>query len=109
MAYDEILAGRIRGALTHKRGVTEKRMFGGLGFLLDGNMLVGIWKDSLVVRLGPVNYNEALQQPHVREFDITGKTMTGWVLVEPDGVKNDEQVKTWIEQSLKFVRTLPRK
>ena len=68
-------------------------MFGGVGFLLNGNMLVGVWKDSLIVRLGPDQGEEALLEPHVKEFDITGRPMKGWVLVEPEGVEDDDQLK----------------
>jgi TfoX/Sxy family transcriptional regulator of competence genes len=84
-------------------------MFGGVGFLLNGNMLVGVWKDSLIVRLGLDNYDDALLEPHVREFDITGRAMKGWVLVEPEGVEDDDQLKDWIERALKFVKALPKK
>ena len=109
MAFDESLAGRIRDALARKKGVEEKKMFGGVGFLLHGNMLVGIWKDSLIVRLGPDKGEEALLGPHVKEFDITGRAMKGWVLVAPKGVEDDEQLKAWIEWALKFVKTLSAK
>ena len=109
MAFDETLAARIRDALARKRGVEEKKMFGGVGFLLDGNMLVGVWKDSLIVRLGPDEGDEALLEPHVRAFDITGKPMKGWLLVEPEGVEEDDQLKDWIERATRFVRTLPAK
>jgi TfoX/Sxy family transcriptional regulator of competence genes len=109
MAFDETLAARIRDALVRKRGIEEKKMFGGVGFLLHGNMLVGVWKDSLIARLGPDNYDDALLEPHVREFDITGKPMKGWVLVEPVGVEDDDQLKGWIERALNFVRALPAK
>lgn len=109
MAFDEALAERIRQALARRKNVEEKKMFGGVGFLLNGNMLVGVWKDSLIVRLGPDNYDDALLEPHVREFDITGRAMKGWVLVEPEGVEDDEQLKEWIERATKFVRSLPAK
>src|SRR5262245_59301825 len=75
MAFDETLAGRIRDALAGQCGVEEKRMFGGVGFLLYGNILVGVWKDSLIVRVGPDHYDDALLEPQVREFDITGRPM----------------------------------
>jgi TfoX/Sxy family transcriptional regulator of competence genes len=77
MAFDEALAARIRDALARKRGVEKKKMFGGVGFLLNGNMLVGVWKDSLIVRLGPDNYDDALLEPHVRKFDIMGRALKG--------------------------------
>jgi TfoX/Sxy family transcriptional regulator of competence genes len=109
LAFDESLATRIRDALARKRGVEEKKMFGGVGFLLNGNMLVGVWKDSLIVRLGPDNYEDALLEPHAKEFNITGRAMKGWVLVEPEGVEGDGQLKTWIERATKFVKALPGK
>ena len=74
-------------------GVEEKKMFGGLGFLLYGNILVGVWKDALIVRVGPDHYGDALVEPHVREFDITGKPMKGWVLVESEGVEDDDRLR----------------
>ena len=72
-------------------------------------MLVGIWKDSLIVRLGDEQGGEALLEPHVSEFNVTGRSMKGWVLVEPEGVEDDDQLKGWIERALKFVKTLPKK
>lgn len=109
MAFDESLAGGIRDALAHKSHIIEKKMFGGAGFLLNGNMLVGVWKDSLIVRVGSDAYEDALLEPHVKEFDITGKPMKGWVLVEAEGVAEDAQLKGWIERANKFVKTLPAK
>jgi hypothetical protein len=72
-------------------------------------MLVGVWKDSLCVRLGPGQAEEALPEPHVKEFDITGKSMKGWVLVEPEGVEDDDHLNDWIERVLMFVKALPAK
>jgi len=84
-------------------------MFGGIVFLLNGNMLVGVWKESLIVRLGQDQGDEALLEPHVKEFDITGRPMKNWVLVEPEGIESGDQLKRWIERALKFVRKLPAK
>lgn len=109
MAFSESIAARIRDALARICGITEKRMFGVVGFLLHSNILVGVWKHSLIVRLGPEEGQAALLEPHVKEFDITGRPMKGWVLVEPDGVENDGQLKTWIERAMRFVETLPKK
>jgi len=109
MAFSETLAQRIRQRLARRKNVEEKRMFGGVGFLLNGNLLVGVWKDSLCVRLGPEQAEEALPEPHVREFDITGRPMKGWVLVEPEAVENDGQVKAWIQRAVKFVGKLAAK
>jgi TfoX/Sxy family transcriptional regulator of competence genes len=109
MAFDENLAARIRHALSRRKGIGEKKMFGGVGFLLNGNLLVGVWKNSLCVRLGQDEAEAALPEPHVREFDITGKPMKGWVLVERKGVEDAGQVKAWIQRAMKFVGKLPPK
>src|SRR5262245_41346597 len=109
MAFSEALAERIRQGLARRKGIEEKKMFGGIGFLLNGNLLVGVWKDSLIVRLDPDEGEEALKEPHVSEFDITGRAMKGWVLVAPEGVDADEQLKGWIERAVKFVGKLPAK
>lgn len=84
-------------------------MFGGIGFLLNGNILVGVWKGSLVVRLGEDEGEEALKEPHVKEFDITGRPMRNWVLVGPEGVEDDDQLSAWIRRAVKFVGALPAK
>jgi TfoX/Sxy family transcriptional regulator of competence genes len=109
MAYDKPLAARIRAALVRKKNIEEKKMFGGVGFLLNGNLLVGVWKNSLCVRLGPEQAEEALSEPHVKVFDITGRPMKGWVLVEPIGVEDDDLLRRWIQGAVKFVGKLPRK
>jgi TfoX/Sxy family transcriptional regulator of competence genes len=109
MAYSEALAERTRGALKGRRGIVEKKMFGGVGFLLHGNMLVGVWKTTLIVRLGSEEGVAALAEPHVVEFDITGRAMKGWVMVEPDGLETDEQLAGWIARAMAFVATLPKK
>jgi TfoX-like protein len=77
--------------------------------LLNGNMLVGVWKNSLIVRVGPDHYDEALLDAHVKEFDITGKPMRGWVLVEPEGIEDDDQLNAWIKRAEKFVGKLAAK
>jgi TfoX/Sxy family transcriptional regulator of competence genes len=109
MAFDEKLAACIRDALARTKKIEEKKMFGGIGFLVNGNMLVGVWKNSLIVRVGPDGYDDAPLEPHVKEFDITGKPMKGWGLVEPEGVEDDGQLKNWIQQAGKFVGKLPGK
>ena len=109
MAFSEALAGRIRQRLARRKNVEEKKMFGGVGFLLNGNLLVEVWKDSLCVRLGPEQAEEALPEPHVKEFDITGRPMKGWVLVAPEGVEDAGQVKAWIQWAVKLVGKLPAK
>ena len=109
MAFSEALAERIRQRLARRKNIVEKKMFGGVGFLLNGNLLVGVRKDSLLVRLGPEQSDEALLEPHVKEFDITGRAMKGWVLVAPEGVEADDQLKGWIQRAVKFVGKLPAK
>jgi TfoX/Sxy family transcriptional regulator of competence genes len=109
MAFSEALAERIRQRLARRKHVEERKMFGGVGFLINGNLLVGVWKQSLVVRLGPDEGEAALQEPHVKEFDITGRPMKNWVLVEPEGVEDDDQLGGWIQRAVQFVGTLPVK
>jgi TfoX/Sxy family transcriptional regulator of competence genes len=109
MPFDATLAARMRAILARKDDIEERKMFGGVGFLLNGNMLVGVWKNSIIVRLGHDKYLDALAEPHVREFDITGKPMKGWIMVEPEGVQDDDQLKDWIGRATTFVKTLPKK
>lgn len=109
MPYSKSLAARTRQALTQCKGIVEKKVFGGIGFMFHGNMLVGVWNDSLIVRLGPDTGEKALAEPNVTEFDVTGRPMKGWVMVEPDGIENDSQLSSWIERALKFVGSLPAK
>lgn len=109
MAYSEELADRVREIVSHKKGITEKKMFGGVGFLLNDNMLVGVWKEFLIVRLGQDDGEKALKEKFVIPFDITGKPMKGWAMVVPEGVEDDSQLKKWIQRVMKFVGTLPAK
>jgi hypothetical protein len=96
--------------LSRKKGVEEKMMLGGVGFRLNGNRLVGVWKDSLIVWVGPDEDDEALREPHVKAFDMTGRPMRNWVLVAPEGVQSNDQLKDWIRRAVTFVReSLPRK
>ncbi len=109
MAYSKSLVERIRHIVSRQRGVTEKKMFGCVCFLLNGNLLVGVWQDSLIARVGKDDYEAALLKAHVTEFDVTGRPMRGWVMVEPDGIDSDHQLNHWIDQATQFVRTLPVK
>lgn len=109
MAYSESLAGRLRDALARQEDIVEKKMFGGVGFLLDGNMCVGVWKDSLIARLGAEQAEEALRRPHVSEFDVTGRPMKGWVLVGPEAIGDDRALSERLDAAIRFVRTLPAK
>lgn len=109
MVYNEGLAQRVRVVLEGKSGLVEKKMFGGLCFLLRGNMACGILDESLIVRVGLEKYENALKLPHTRKFDITGKSMKGWVMVSPEGHNTDERLSYWIEQGVAFALTLPAK
>ena len=109
MAYSETLAARIRLRLARRKNIEQKKMFGGIGYLLNGNMCVGVWKNSLIARVGPEQYEDALQEAFVSEFDITGRAMKGWVLITPDGIEDDNQLQHWIQRAMKFVRKLPAK
>ncbi len=109
MAYSEALAERIRAAFGRRRGAAEKKMFGGIGFLQNGNMCVGVWKTALIARIGPEQYEGALKESNVKVFDITGRAMKGWVLIEPDGIENDSQLADWIGRAVEYVETLPPK
>ena len=109
MAYDEGLAQRVRELLGEQPGFVEKKMFGGIGFILHGNMACGINQENLIVRVGPDQYEAALTRPNTRVFDITGRPMTGWVTVEPDGYESDEALTEWVRQGVDFARSLPPK
>ena len=108
MAYDTHLAERIRWLLVDD-GVTEREMFGGIAFMLRGNMVCGVSHDTLMLRLGPELAAEAVQEPHARPMDFTGKPMRSMVLIDPLGVETDEQLAAWIERARSFVGTLPPK
>ena len=109
MAYDILLAERIRAVLERQPGITEKMMFGGVCFLLNGNMLVAIWIDGLVARLGPEVGAAALAQPHVGPMDLTGKPMKGWVIIQPAGIARESDLNSWIQLALEFVKGLKPK
>lgn len=107
MKYDEELDARLTLELT-PIGAQRRKMFGGLCFLVRGNMLCGVWKDYLILRLGEVEGKKALIQPHVVPFDITGKPMKGWVMVERGGFEGDK-LNSWLAKAEAFVATLPAK
>lgn len=109
MAFDAGLAQRIRGYIGDRHGVTEKKMFGGIAFMLYGNMCVGIVDDKLMARVGPAAYDQSLEELHVTPMDFTGKLLKGYVYVHPDGLQADAQLARWIDRSLQFVATLPPK
>ncbi|MFF7645797.1 TfoX/Sxy family protein [Streptomyces canus] len=109
MTYDEGLAERIRQYLDADPGVTEKRMFGGIAFLYQGNMAVGVTGDDLVVRVGPDAAGAALARPGTRLFDMTGRPMRGWVVVAGAAVTEDEALGAWIDEGRAFAASLPAK
>ena len=109
MPFDETLAERVRDQLKRRKKIVEKKMFGGVGFLLNGNMLVGVWKHWLIVRLGNDQADAALRDPNVKMFDITGRPMKGWIMVEPAGCEEDAALKAWIADAINFVSKLPAK
>jgi TfoX/Sxy family transcriptional regulator of competence genes len=109
MAYDENLALRIRKILAGRRAVTEKTMFGGVAFLLNGNMFCGIVKDDLMLRVGPDVYADTLRKPHVRPMDFTGRPLTGYVYVAAAGCRGDAALAKWLERGAEFAGTLPVK
>lgn len=109
MAFDNSLAERVRKLLHKQEGVQEKKMFGGLAFMVNGHMCCGIIGNELMVRVGPEQHAEALAQPQARPMDFTGKPMKGMVYVGVDGVARDAALRAWVERGLKFVRSLPPK
>ena len=109
MAYDEGLAHRIRELLEERRDTTEKKMFGGLCFLVNGNMACGIVKSELMVRVGPDAYADALARPHAREMDFTGRALKGMVYVAEDGVAEDDDLESWVARGTGFAASLPAK
>ena len=106
---DEILVARVRPILKNRKGFSEKKMVGGICFLINGNMCVGTWKGSLVVRLDKENHEETQSEPHVKPMDITGKVMKGWALVEPAGIETDDDLKAWVRRAAKFAGSFPLK
>lgn len=109
MAFDEGVAQRLREALAGLDGVTEKKMFGGIAFMERGNMCCGVVNDILMARVGPDAYAEALEKPHAREMDFTGKPLKGFVYVDPPGFAEDEQLRAWIDLCRSFTSSLPAK
>lgn len=109
VAFDEGLAERIRTLLGGDANVYERKMFGGLAFLHQGNMACGILGDELMVRVGPKAWADALSQPHAREMDFTGRSMKGMVYVGVDGFSEDDDLEAWVNRGISFARSLPAK
>jgi len=108
VAYDEDLADRVRAVLPPAEAVTERQMFGGLAFMLGGHMFCGVVKDTLMVRLGPDGAGRALDRPHVRPMDFTGRPMKGMVFVEPGGL-HGAALRHWVAAAAEYARGLPPK
>lgn len=109
MANEDVLVDRIRSILSRRKGFSEKKMFGGVCFMLNGNMCVGTWKRSLIVRLDKKHHDETLAKPHTKPANITGRVMKGWALVEPSGIESDNDLKTWVRRAATFAESLPVK
>jgi TfoX/Sxy family transcriptional regulator of competence genes len=106
MPHDPALADRVRQVVGDHPGVTEKAMFGGVAFLLDGKMFCGVASDDLMVRVGPDRHEEALARPHARPMDFTGRPMKGYVFVAPAGCRTAKAIKPWADWAMSFVATL---
>jgi TfoX/Sxy family transcriptional regulator of competence genes len=109
MAYDEALAARVREALAARDNLTERKMFGGIAFMLSGNMAAGVIRDDVIIRLDPEEGERALDERGVRMFDLTGRPMTGWLLVGPEATATDEGLRAWVERGAAFAESLPPK
>lgn len=109
MSYDEGLAERLRETLQSQKGISEKKMFGGLAFMSRGYMFIGITGNILMARVGPEYYQQALSRPHVRVMDFTGKPMKGYVFVDPPGFESDSDLSNWVQRCLRFAQSLPPK
>jgi hypothetical protein len=109
MAYDEGLATRVRELIGGESGLAEKKMFGGLAFLLEGNMACGVRGDDLIVRADPAMHGSDMAEPGVRPFDLTGRPMKGWLLVEPAGHGEDDDLRRWVGRGVAYARSLPPK
>ena len=110
MAYDEALAGRIRELTSAERGLVEKKMFGGLAFLLDGNMAVAAsGQGGLLVRVDPDEGDDLLRKPGASLMEMRGRTMPGWMRVEADAVRTKPQLSAWVNRGIAYARSLPPK
>ena len=109
MTDDEVLIDRIRPLIKRRKGSSEKKIFGGVCFMINGNMCVGSWKGSLVVRLDREKHEQTQSEPHVKPMDITGKVMKGWALIEPVGIESDDNLKAWVRRAVRFAGSLPPK
>ena len=109
MANDTALSQRIRPILSERKGVSERKMFGGVCFMVNGNMCVGTWKRSLIVRLDKDKHDEVLAKLHTKPADMNGRVMKGWALVEPAGIESENDLRAWVDRAAKFAASLPPK
>ncbi|MHB8856197.1 MAG: TfoX/Sxy family protein [Bellilinea sp.] len=109
MAYDHNLAQRIFEILQGMPALDEKKMFGGVGYLIHGNMAVGVHGNDLMVRVGPENHTEAMRRPHTRPFDMTGRPMSGWLVVGAAGIQDPAVLAEWIQLGVTYAQSLPPK
>jgi hypothetical protein len=108
VGYDERTAGRIRRVLARRPGVVEKRMVGGLSFMVDGSMCCGVTGDALMVRVGPEARERELGRPHVRPMEFAGRALAGFVCVEPEGFEDEAALERWVQKGLDFVSATSR-
>jgi len=109
MAYDEAVADQVHRILKRRRGITERKMFGGIAFMLHGNMVCGVSKKDLVLRLGKDRAAKALSEPHTCEMDFTGKVIKTMVYVSPSGYQSEDKLQSWLELAIDYVKSLPAK
>jgi TfoX/Sxy family transcriptional regulator of competence genes len=109
MAYDEALADRVRGRLAGEPGLTERKMFGGVAFMVGGNLAVGVRGDDLMVRVGAEGTDEALGRAHARQSYMGEREMKGWILVAPEGLAGDDELADWVGRGVAYARSLPAK
>ena len=109
MAYDEKLASRVRKLLAKRKAMTEKKMFGGVAFLLSGNMCCGVHGRALIVRLNPEQTDQVLARENTRIFDLSGRPMKGWILVEPAGLTKGAALANWVRMGVDYAASLPAK
>ena len=109
MTSDNALIDRIRSILSGREGYSERRMFGTACFMINGNMCVGTWNGSLIVRLDKKDHDDTLAAPHARPADMNGRVMRGWALVEPAGIESNQHLTRWVDRAVKFAGALPAK
>jgi TfoX/Sxy family transcriptional regulator of competence genes len=109
MAYSDELAGRVRKVLFRRKGSSERKMFGGICYLLSGNMCCGVLRDELILRLSLERAEKALKKKRTRVFDMTGRPMKGFVVVSPEGIRTDEALKKWLVEAADYASSLPPK